>query len=71
MHTETLVETPTEVRSNKISINTLAEMTGFPAELIQQELFHNDAKADMEGVSLDELRKAMLSYIDSAMLINE
>ena len=71
MHTETLAPQGTEVRSNKISLNTLAEMTGFPAELIQHELFQNNSEVDLDGVSLDELRKAMLSYIDSAMLINE
>jgi hypothetical protein len=71
MHTETLAPAGTEVRANKISLNTLAEMTGFPAELIQQELFSSQETAENEGVSLEELRKAMLSYIDSAMLINE
>jgi hypothetical protein len=71
MHTETLAPIGTEVRANKISLNTLAEMTGFPAELIQQELFSLQDTAENEGVSLEELRKAMLSYIDSAMLINE
>lgn len=71
MHTETLATTGTEVKANKISLSTLAEMTGFPAELIQQELFSSQAEAENDGVSLEDLRKAMLSYIDSAMLINE
>lgn len=71
MHTETLATTGTEVRASKISLNTLAEMTGFPVELIQQELFSAEASAEDEGVSLEDLRKAMLSYIDSAMLIND
>ncbi len=71
MHTETLATTGTEMRASKISLNTLAEMTGFPAELIQQELFLSEESAEVEGVSLEQLRKAMLSYIDSAILVNE
>ncbi len=50
MHTETLAPAGTEVRANKISLNTLAEMTGFPAELIQQELFSSQETAENEGV---------------------
>jgi hypothetical protein len=71
MHTETLATIGAEVRASKISLNTLAEMTGFPAELIQQELFSAETSVEDEGVSLEDLRKAMLSYIDSAMLIND
>ncbi len=71
MHTETLAPAGTEVKASKISLTTLAEMTGFPAELIQQELFSSESDTQNDGVSLEDLRKAMLSYIDSAMLINE
>ena len=50
----------------KISLQALAEMTGFSADLIQQELFQG--KGSEEGVSLDELRAAMLTFIDTTLL---
>ncbi len=56
----------TSEAGTKVSLQTLAEMTGFPAELIQQELFLN--QASHEGVSLDELRAAMLNFIDATLL---
>ncbi len=49
-----------------VSIESLATMTGFPVEMIKTELFNN---TDVEGdVSLDELRSAMVSFIDATML---
>jgi hypothetical protein len=41
-------------------------MTGFSADLIQQELFQG--KGSEDGVSLDELRAAMLTFIDTTLL---
>src|SRR4051794_22109664 len=55
-----------EVQNGKISLDMLAKMTGFPIELIKDEVFHGQ---NTEEVSLEELRAAMLSYIDSTMLI--
>ncbi len=55
-------------RGGKISLEMLAKMTGFPVELIQEEIFKGE---HAEQVSLEELRSAMLSYIDSTMLTNE
>lgn len=52
--------------NGKISLEALATMTGFPIEMIKEEIFkgHGD-----EDVSLDELRAAMLTYIDSTMML--
>ncbi|MEX0797981.1 MAG: hypothetical protein WD025_00960 [Bacteriovoracaceae bacterium] len=49
-----------------ISLESLADLTGFPVEMIRKELF----KADVtdERISLGELRKAMVNYIDATML---
>lgn len=58
----------TEEKNGKVSLEVLAKMTGFPVELIKEEIFPGQ-KADQ--VSLDELRSAMLNYIDSTMLITE
>lgn len=51
---------------SKISIDMLAKLTGFPVEMIQEEVFAGKGAGD--EVSLEELRSAMLSYIDSTML---
>ena len=53
-------------KSGKISLEALAKMTGFPIEMIKEEIFKG--QNDQE-VSLDDLRSAMLSYIDSTMLL--
>jgi|NOAtaT_6_FD_contig_51_3888524_length_232_multi_2_in_0_out_0_1 hypothetical protein len=62
------VATPegTEPGARKISLEQLSEMTGFPMELIQQELFTGVSSDD--GVALEDLRAAMLSFIDSTLL---
>lgn len=52
--------------NGKISLEALAKMTGFPIEMIKEEIFKG--QNDQE-VSLDDLRSAMLSYIDSTMLL--
>ena len=58
----------TEEKGAKVSLEVLASMTGFPVELIKEEVFKGNANED---VSLEELRSAMLNFIDSTMLINE
>ncbi|MCO4753540.1 MAG: hypothetical protein KC478_03615 [Bacteriovoracaceae bacterium] len=49
-----------------VSLESLADLTGFPVKMIKEELFNSEAA--QEKVSLDELRKAMVSYIDATML---
>lgn len=56
-------------KNGKVSLEVLAKMTGFPVEMIKEEIFKGQDN-DQE-VSLDDLRSAMLSYIDSTMLIKE
>ena len=55
-----------ENTNGKISLEALAKMTGFSIEMIKEEIFKG--QNDQE-VSLDDLRTAMLSYIDSTMLL--
>lgn len=55
-----------ENKNGKISLEALAKMTGFPVEMIKEEIFKGQSDSD---VSLDDLRTAMLSYIDSTMLL--
>jgi hypothetical protein len=51
--------------TGKISLEMLSKLTGFPIELIKEEVFKNQ---NSDEVSIEELRAAMLSYIDSSML---
>lgn len=53
-------------KDSKISLEVLAKMTGFPIEMIKEEIFQG--QDGHQEVSLEELRTAMLSYIDSTML---
>lgn len=55
-----------EEKSGKVSLEMLAKMTGFPVELIKEEIFKGEST---DQVSLEDLRSAMLSYIDSTMLM--
>ena len=58
-----------ESKDEVIKLESLAELTGFPVELIKKELFKNEELT--EGVSLDKLRDAMTDYIDATMLEGE
>jgi UDP-N-acetyl-D-mannosaminuronic acid transferase (WecB/TagA/CpsF family) len=49
-----------------IELSSLAELTGFPLEMIKKELFNSSLES--EKVTLADLRKAMVSYIDATML---
>lgn len=53
-------------KNSKISLEVLAKMTGFPIEMIKEEIFQG--QEGHQEISLDELRTAMLSYIDSTLL---
>jgi hypothetical protein len=55
-------------QNSRVSLETLAKMTGFPMELIQQEVFQGQ---NMDQISMEDLRSAMLKFIDSTMLIND
>ena len=54
-----------EAKTEKVSLETLSKLTGFPVEMIKDEVFNGE----MGDVSLDELRSAMLTYIDSTMML--
>lgn len=57
-----------EEKNGKVSLEVLAKMTGFPVELIKEEIFRGE---EADQVSLEDLRAAMLTYIDSTMLIDD
>lgn len=66
--TTTLTTNGHEEKSGKVSLETLAKMTGFPVEMIKEEIFNGEGQ---EQVSMNELRAAMLSYIDTTMLMDD
>lgn len=55
--------------NGNVSLEMLAKMTGFPVEMIKEEIF--PGSHEKSEISLEELRSAMLSFIDSTMLIND
>ena len=54
--------------AERISLETLARMTGFPVEMIKDEIFQGKGSED---ISLEDLRAAMLTYIDSTILMKD
>lgn len=64
--TENMTTNGQNEKQGRISLEALASMTGFPIEMIKEEIFKGDSISS--DLSLDELRTAMLSYIDSTML---
>lgn len=68
MTAENLTKVGEEEMSGKVSLEKLATMTGFPVEVIKEELFNGEADSQ---ISLDDLRSAMLKYIDSTMLTQD
>ncbi len=55
-------------KNSRISLETLSKMTGFPVEMIKDEIFQGKGSED---ISLEDLRAAMLTYIDSTILTKE
>lgn len=49
-----------------VDLSQFADMAGFPVELVKKELMVGTDGS--ETVSMDELRAAMLKYLDSTML---
>lgn len=68
MTTETTTNGLADNSTGRISLETLARMTGFPVEMIKDEIFQGKGSED---ISLEDLRAAMLTYIDSTILTKE
>ncbi len=68
MTTETTTNGLADTGTGKISLETLAKMTGFPVEVIKDEIFQGKGSED---ISLEDLRAAMLTYIDSTILMKD
>jgi hypothetical protein len=53
-----------------VTLDSLSSLTGFPVKLIKEELFSDSLLSDAE-VSLEDLRLAMMNYLDQTMLVDE
>lgn len=58
-----------ESKDEIVSLKSLSDLTGFPIEMIKKELF-DGSEIKENDMSLEELRLAMMSYIDKTMLDN-
>jgi glutaredoxin-related protein len=54
-------------KQDKVTLESLSDLTGFPIEMIKTELF-SGSDINEDSISLTDLRKAMMSYIDETML---
>ncbi|MFL5783306.1 MAG: hypothetical protein ACJ76H_01770 [Bacteriovoracaceae bacterium] len=68
MTTEMTTDGLTDKNTGRISLETLSKMTGFPVEMIKDEIFQGKGTED---ISLEDLRSAMLTYIDSTILMKD
>lgn len=55
---------PVEQESEKVSISSLSDMTGFPEDFIKRELLLEDDRK----ISMHELRQSVLRYLEHTAL---
>lgn len=65
-----MLESEAKEKQEMVTLKSLSDLTGFPVKMIKEELF-NEKQLSEETVSLDDLRKAMVSYLDQTMLEEE
>ncbi len=65
-----MLESEAKEKQEMVTLKSLSDLTGFPVKMIKEELF-NEKQLNEETVSLDDLRKAMVSYLDQTMLEEE
>jgi hypothetical protein len=62
-----VLKNATKEDQEMVTLKSLSDLTGFPIKMIKDELFANSDLGD-DKLSLDDLRKAMLNYLDQTML---
>ena len=65
-----MLESGAKEKQEMVTLKSLSDLTGFPVKMIKEELF-NDQDLRIESLSLEDLRSAMLSYLDKTMLQDE
>ncbi len=64
---DSLDMSPTTDGKTKVSLKELAELTGFPTSMIQNEL---SLKTDHD-LDLDELRNVLAQYLDKSFFMDD
>ena len=54
-------------KNQKVNLQEFANLAGFPVDLIKKELFESSDSA-CEETSLEDLRAAMVNYLNKTML---
>lgn len=54
--------------NDSITLESLSDLTGFPVDMIKKELFESSEISESQEIPLQELRSAMMSFIDESML---
>ena len=62
-----MLESEAKDKQEMVTLKSLSDLTGFPVKMIKEELF-SDQNLNEETVSLEDLRAAMMSYLDETML---
>lgn len=62
-----MLESEAKEKQEMVTLKSLSDLTGFPVKMIKEELFR-EQNLDEETVSLEDLRTAMMSYLDETML---
>lgn len=57
-------------KQEMVTLKSLSDLTGFPVKMIKEELF-SESDLQSESISLEQLRTAMMSYLDETMLDEE
>jgi site-specific DNA-adenine methylase len=57
-------------KQEMVTLKSLSDLTGFPVKMIKEELF-SESDLQSESISLEQLRTAMMSYLDETMLDGE
>lgn len=54
------MEAKTENTGEKVAVENLSELTGFPTDFIKKELL-----VDGESISIEDLRSKMITYLEN------
>jgi site-specific DNA-adenine methylase len=57
-------------KQEMVTLKSLSDLTGFPVKMIKEELF-SESDLQSESITLEQLRTAMMSYLDETMLDGE
>ncbi len=68
---ESIMSKTAQSTQQTVSLSKLAQMAGFPEELIVEELLLGDNLKERGSVHLSDLREAMVRYLNNTMINEE